>query len=90
MAVKWKDAVRNAIVRVCKLQGSRQFSAYDLRAHLDSMVRETGSRGRTPMDTVFRELQELRDLDELIFLDYEGQYEVSGSLALRLRQGSSG
>lgn len=77
MAGKWRKAVWEAVQR-------RATNGYVTRAdliehELEKIVREVGSRGRTPNQTLSRELQELRDTGVLIF-DGEGRYRIASGL----------
>lgn len=75
--MKWKDAVRQAIVRVAIGRPGRVFSLAELReAELTRIVRETGSRGATPERTLERECQELRDIGFIEFVDNDGTYRL--------------
>jgi len=78
MRVRWKDAVRQAVVRVCAAKKSMLFTRSDLLLQLPEMKRVTMSRGATPDMTMERELEELRDLGEVDFLDYRGSYSIRG------------
>ena len=78
MAGKWRKAVWDAVQRRAK-------DGYVTRAELrefelDRIVQEVGSAGRTPHQTLSRELQELRDTGVLIF-DGEGRYRIASGLA---------
>jgi len=77
MAGKWRQAVWDAVQRRAK-------DGYVTRAELrefelDRIVHEVGSAGRTPHQTLSRELQELRDTGVLIF-DGEGRYRIASGL----------
>ena len=70
MSKYWKDAVRDAVRRVCAHNGSDCFTLQQLiERELYKIVQETESRGRTPVRTMERVLQELRDLGEVEFLE---------------------
>ena len=80
MAGKWRKAVWEAIQR-------REQDGYvtrsDLIDHeLARIVAEVGSKGKTPQQTLSRELQELRDTGVLIF-DGEGRYRIASGLAAK-------
>jgi putative restriction endonuclease len=65
----WSEAVEIAVRRLAAREGSAEFSLRQLiDAELDRIVRETGSRGATPDATLRRELQQLRDRGEIVFL----------------------
>ena len=71
--MSWKDAVRDAVDRICDRNGSDFFTRQELiERELPRIIQETGSRGRTPEMTLSRELQELRDEDRIQFLDNRG------------------
>lgn len=66
MRLRWKDAVRSAIHRRCNHTGSNCVTRQELiRFELPRIIQETGSRGRTPEQTLSRELQELVKLGEI-------------------------
>jgi putative restriction endonuclease len=74
----WRAAVRNAIDRLVATTGNRRFSRQALiDRELEKIVEEVQSQGTTPQQTLSRVLQELRDDDEIAFLDAErGEYLV--------------
>ena len=60
--------------RVCTQNDSDHFTLQQLKkGEIHKIVQETGSSGRTPERTLERVLQELRDLDEIEFLE-RGSY----------------
>ena len=73
----WKDAVRKAIPNATDSDGV--FTLEDLwEEEGGNMIRDTGTKGRTPKNTIERTLQELRDLGEITFLDNDGTYRITG------------
>ena len=74
----WKMAVRRAIERLTENSGNRRFSRQSLiDSELDHIVADVQSTSVTPEQTLSRVLQELRDSDEILFLDSErGEYLV--------------
>jgi hypothetical protein len=72
----WQTAVRNAIERLVENTSNRRFSRQSLiEWELDKIVEEVNSAGITPSQTLSRVLQELRDNNEIVFLDEErGEY----------------
>lgn len=75
--MKWKDAVRQAMVRLASGRPGRLFTLAELReSELGRIVRDTGSRGATPEHTLERECQELRDLGFIEFVDNDGTYRL--------------
>ena len=75
----WSDAVADAARRHVAKTGSAIFSRQSLiDAELDAIIADTGSAGLTPHQTLSRELQYLRDLGLIEFLD-PGIYRWSGS-----------
>jgi putative restriction endonuclease len=72
----WKNAVREAIARLVQKTGNRRFSRHSLiDEELDQIVADVQSAGATPQQTLSRVLQELRNEDQIIFLDESrGEY----------------
>jgi putative restriction endonuclease len=72
----WKNAVREAVARLVRRTGNRRFSRHSLiNEELDQIIADVQSAGATPQQTLSRILQELRDEDEIIFLDENrGEY----------------
>lgn len=72
----WKDAVRKAIPKVMDSNGV--FTRQDLLdKELDNMVKDTGSRGRTPDKSMDLTLQRLAEMGEIVFLDNNGTYRIT-------------
>ena len=66
----WSKAVQDAVRRHVLKTGSTIFTRQALiDAELDSIIAATGSVGLTPHQTLSRQLQELRDIGVLEFLD---------------------
>ena len=75
----WRDAVWDAVQRQSLKNAA--FSRQQLiDRELDTIVKEVGSEGATPSQTLSRILQELRDESVLIF-DGGGRYRLSAGLA---------
>jgi putative restriction endonuclease len=73
--MEWKDAVRLAISRHCRAIKSDIFTRKGLiNTQMDRIIADTGSKGDTPDQTLSRILQELRDADEIEFIDDHGTY----------------
>lgn len=73
--MNWIDAVREAIDEVCNRKMTDVFTRDELiRQQLASIVKATGSQGRTPENTLSRILQDLRDLGEVEFVNDRGVY----------------
>jgi len=73
--MRWKDAVRLAIVRHCRTTKSDVFSRKALiERELAKIVSDTASKGSTPEQTLSRILQELREDGEIDFIDNDGTY----------------
>ena len=87
--MKWTDSLREAICRRCEHNGSDCFTREQLiQWELETIIRETGSTGKTPQQTLSRELQRLRYLGEIEFLDDRGNYRnitLGEVIALRQR-----
>jgi putative restriction endonuclease len=73
----WSEVVEEAVRRHVAKAGSSGFTRADfLAAELDRLISETGSLGATPHKTVDRELQQLRDVGVLEFVDNRGTYKL--------------
>jgi hypothetical protein len=73
--MKWKDAVRLAIARHCRVTKSDIFSRKSLiQKELARIVSDTNAKGATPEQTLSRILQELRNAGEIEFVDDHGIY----------------
>ncbi|MHC4131811.1 MAG: hypothetical protein ACYSSP_02900 [Planctomycetota bacterium] len=71
----WRDAVLDAIERQCKAKNNDLFTRQDLiKYELDQIIKDTSSRGVTPEQTLNRVLQDLRDANEVEFVDNDGTY----------------
>ena len=78
MKKTWLDAMRGAIARYTVRHGTREFDRQGLiTEELNQIIEETGSRGKTPDQTLSRVLQDLRDSGEITFLDDEGNYRLN-------------
>ncbi len=76
----WTDAVTNAIQRHVARTGSPLFTRQALlAAELGAMEAETRTRGRTPSQTMGRELQQLRKAGLVEFLE-RGTYRWLGAM----------
>lgn len=75
----WSEVVEEAVRRHVDRVGDPVFTRQDLMdAELDRIVDETGSEGATPHMTLSRELQQLRDVGVLEFVDDHGTYRLVG------------
>ena len=73
--MEWKDAVRLAIGRHCRATKSDIFTRQGLiNSQMDRIIADTASKGATPEQTLSRILQELRDSNEIEFIDERGTY----------------
>jgi DNA-binding IclR family transcriptional regulator len=76
----WRDAVVDATLRQTDANGRDIFTNEELkRNQLAQIVKETGSRGRTPHQTLNRVLQELREEGLIEFVDDRGTYRLIGA-----------
>lgn len=76
----WTDAVTNAIRRYVARTGSPEFTRQELiAAELGAIEAETRTVGRTPTQTLGRELQQLRDAGLVEFLE-PGNYRWLGAM----------
>ena len=79
MAMTWADAVHSAIVRLVATTDEPTFSRQQLiESEGQAMCADVGTAGDTPMQTVSRVLQELRDAGVIEFLDDRGTYRYLG------------
>lgn len=75
----WSEVVEEAVRRHVTSTGSAEFTRQELSDYeLDRIVSETGSEGKTPQQTLSRELQQLRDAGVLEFIDDRGSYRLIG------------
>ncbi len=73
----WTEAVMAAVRRVAANKPDGVFSRNDLISEEGArMCAETGTTGETPMQTVSRELQQLRDKGVIEFVDGKGTYRL--------------
>lgn len=73
--MEWKDAVRLAIGRHCRATKSDIFTRKGLiDSQLKKIIHDTVSKGKTPEQTLSKTLQQLRDADEIEFMDNHGNY----------------
>lgn len=73
----WTEAVTDAIHRRTANRPDRVFSRQELESEEgERMCADTGTQGQTPMQTVSRVLQELRDGNIIKFLDDRGAYQL--------------
>lgn len=73
----WSEVVEEAVRRHAGQSANSEFTRQELcDAELDWIVAETGSEGKTPHQTLSRELQQLRDEGTLEFIDDRGAYRL--------------
>ena len=73
----WTEAVTDAVRRVAAKSSDGVFTRHDLDSQEGArMVAETGTSGETPMQTVSRELQQLRNAGIIEFVDNRGTYKL--------------
>ena len=78
--MKWKEAVKAALRRMLARHPSGIITLRELtECELSQIIKDTNSRGKTPERSLQRELQELRDLGVLEFMD-PGTYRILGGL----------
>jgi len=66
----------DAIIRQTRRNGSRIFSRQQIiEAELSRIKREVGSKGKTPVQTLSRVLQELRNEKKIVFKS-QGTYRL--------------
>lgn len=74
----WTEAVIDAVHRIAANSPDGVFSRSELIAQEGTrMCAETGTTGETPMQTVSRELQQLRDQGVIVFVDGRGTYKLN-------------
>jgi hypothetical protein len=75
--LSWTEAVTDAVRRVAANKPNRTFTRQELIASEEHRMRaDTGTTGETPMQTVSRELQQLRNAGLIEFLDDRGSYKL--------------
>mgnify|MGYP004518378125 CR=1 FL=1 len=75
--MEWSKAVRNAVTRLAQRQNG-YFTRQDLIAkELSSIIESTRSKGKSPEQTLSRELQELAATGFISFLDNRGSYRLT-------------
>lgn len=73
----WTEAVTGAVHRAASKSAEKVFTRQQLQEEEGvRMCSETGTVGQTPMQTVSRELQQLRDAGVIEFLDDRGTYRL--------------
>jgi putative restriction endonuclease len=71
----WRSSVVAAINRIVRGSGSATFSRGAIRLELLQVIPDTGTKGRTPDQTLSRVLQELRDEGQIEFVK-RGEYRA--------------
>jgi len=75
--LSWTEAVTDAVHRIAATKPDGVFTRQELVSEEgDRMCADTGSTGETPMQTVSRELQQLRDTGVIEFTDDRGTYRL--------------
>lgn len=78
MIINWKDAVKNALGRYSSKNATILIKRRDfIVQELERIIKDTGSTGSTPTQTISRILQELRDEQFLFFSDNIGEYVLN-------------
>jgi putative restriction endonuclease len=73
----WTEAVTSAVRRIAATKADGVFSRRELvEEEGTQMCSDTGTMGETPMQTVSRELQQLRDAGVIEFVDNRGTYRL--------------
>lgn len=73
----WTETVTNAVRRLAATKPNDVFTRQELVANEGArMCADTGTTGDTPMQTVSRELQQLRDSGVIEFVDNRGIYRL--------------
>lgn len=77
--LSWTEAVTDAVRRVAASKPDGVFTRAELvDQEAARMCADTGTTGETPMQTVSRELQQLRDAGVIEFTDDRGSYRLIG------------
>ena len=77
MKFTWVEAVRMAVLRSCARHGRKDFYRQEIIAEdLDQIVKDTGSAGKTPDQTLTATLEKLRDMGEVEFVNNRGHYRL--------------
>ena len=75
--ITWKDAVLAAIKRLVGARQNTEFTRLDIiKSELAAILKEVGSKGDTPEQTLSRVLQELRQAEVIEFIDNQGSYRL--------------
>jgi len=75
----WSEVVEDAVRRHVGSTGDPVFTRQELiDAELNRIISETDSLGKTPHQTLSRELQQLRAAGILEFVDDQGTYRLVG------------
>lgn len=78
--MSWTNAVLAAVQREAAKADDFSFTrAALLENQLDQIVADVGSLGKTPEQTMSRELQQLRDAGLIRFVDDSGTYQWIGN-----------
>lgn len=73
----WQDSVRDAIHRLCFRNQSEIFTLKELReTELYRILHETRTHSKTPRKSLEITLQQLRDIEEIEFVDNNGSYRL--------------
>lgn len=74
----WKEAVTAAVHRIAAKKSDGIFTRQELVDEEGArMCANTGTAGETPMQTVSRVMQELRDDNVVTFVDNRGTYRLN-------------
>lgn len=74
----WSEAVEAASRRLAAKSGDGSFTRQQIEdEEKDRIVGDSGSGGATPMQTISRELQQLRDRGIIEFVDDQGTYRLT-------------
>ena len=74
--LSWSEATQNAIKRYCSRHNSNIFTLKELiKEEIDNIVRDTQTKGKTPVKTLQYFLQKLRDQGIVDFIDNHGTYK---------------
>ena len=76
--MKWKEFIYHLIGVYCNNRGSRTFTLHEFCTFNQKAISNFRLEAKTPLNTVRRVLQELRDEKAVTFVDNHGTYTLRG------------
>ena len=74
----WKEFIYRLIIDYCNQRGNRTFTLQQFQADNHDAIFDFRPEAKTPLNTLRRILQELRDDKALTFIDNSGTYTLRG------------